>query len=268
MKQKNKIALFIMLLAATSMLVQSCGKDNATYPSSKISGRFTYQNQPVGLIFSNPDIIATAGSTTAAMLLQQKTGAQPAYGVGEVSVYARHDGSFTGKFFNGDYLARTQGGKVPFEDFTNKPFTVNGDTDFGNVEVVPYWWINNLVTTYTGGVFTATFNLTKPSASTAKTLQYVAIYLSPDNTPDIQSSTQGAARTFNAGVNAGGIVVPAAASSGGAVTVKVDLNTLTAGEKQFLRAFGGSGTIWASVAVKTNTVSDALYSDAIKLQLP
>nr|WP_294795351.1 DUF3823 domain-containing protein [uncultured Mucilaginibacter sp.] len=268
MKQKNKIALFIMVLAAASMLVQSCGKDNMKYPSSTISGRFTYQNQPVGLIFSNPDIIATAGSTTAAMLLQQKTGAQPAYGVGEVSVYTRHDGSFTGKFFDGDYLARTQGGKVPFEDFTNKPFSVKGDTNFGNVEVVPYWWMNNLATTYAGGVFTATFNLTKPSANTARTLDRVYIFLSPDNTPDIQSSTQGAVRSFVAGVNAGGIVVPAAASSGGAVTVKFDLNTLTAGEKQFLRAFGNNSTIWASVAVKTTSVTDALYSDPIKLQLP
>lgn len=266
MKQKNKIARLIMLLAVASMLVQSCGKDNMKYPSSTITGRFTYQGQPVGLQFSNPDVIG--GGTTSAMLWQQTKGAQERYAVGEVAVYAKHDGSFAGKFYDGDYLARTQGGKVPFEDFTNKPFTVNGDTNFGNVEVVPYWWMNNLATTYTGGVFTATFNLTKPSNNTARTLQYVAIYLSPDNTPDIQSATQGASRSFNAGVNAGGIVVPAAASAGGAVTIKFDLNTLTTGEKQFLRAFGGSGTIWASVAVKTTSVTDALYSDAIKLQLP
>jgi len=268
MKQKNKVALLVMLLAVASMLVQSCGKDNLKYPSSKITGRFTYQGKPLGLQFSNPDIIATAGSTTAAMLWQQKTGSQERYAVGEVSVYAKHDGSFAGEFFDGDYAARTQGGKVPFEDFTNKAFTVKGDTDFGNVEVVPYWWINNLTTTYTGGVFTATFNLTKPSANAARTLQYVAIFLSPNNTPDIQSATQGASRTFNAGTNSGGIIVPAAASAGGAVTVKVDLNTLTAGEKQFLTAFGGSKTVWASVAVKTTSVTDALYSDAIQLQLP
>lgn len=266
MKQKNKITLFIMLLAAAGVLMQSCGKDNATYPSSTLSGRFTYQGKPVGLIYTNPDIIGSAN--TAHLLLTQVSGAQERYGAGEVRVYAKHDGSFSTKFFNGDYIARTAPTRMAFQDFTNKPITVNGDTDLGNIEVVPYLWMDNLVTTYTGGVFTATFNLTKPSASATATLQYVAIYLSPTNVPDIQSATQGAARTFNAGTNSGGNVVPAAATSTGTVTVKIDLNTLTAGEKQFLRAFGNNGTIFASVAVKANTITDALYSDVIKLQLP
>ncbi|MGY3215237.1 DUF3823 domain-containing protein [Mucilaginibacter sp. HD30] len=266
MKQKNKITLFIMLLAAASMLVQSCGKDNEKYPSSTLSGRFTYQGKPVGLIFTNPDIIGSAN--TSHVLLQQTSGAQERYGAGEVRIYAKHDGSFSSKFFDGSYTARTNPGRLPFEDFTNKAISVNGDTDLGNIEVVPYLWMNNFATTYTGGVFTATFNVTKPSASTLATLQYVAIYLSPTNVPDLQSATQGAARSFNAGTNAGGIIVPAAATSTGAVTVKVDLNTLTTGEKQFLRAFGNNGTIYASVAVKANTITDALYSDVIKLQLP
>jgi hypothetical protein len=266
MKQKNKITLFIMLLAVASVLMQSCGKDNMKYPSSTLSGRFTYQGKPVGLIFTNPDIIGSAN--TAHLLLQQTSGAQGRYGAGEVRIYAKHDGSFSGEFFDGEYLARTAPTRMAFEDFTNKPIKVDGDTNLGDIEVVPYLWMNNLTTTYTGGVFTATFNLTKPSAKTTTTLQYVAIYLSPTNVPDIQSATQGAARTFNAGVNAGGIIVPTAATSTGAVTVKVDLNTLTTGEKQFLRAFGGSGTIYASVAVKANTITDALYSDVIKLQLP
>ena len=128
--------------------------------------------------------------------------------------------------------------------------------------------MDNLTTTYTGGVLTVTFNLTKPTTNTARTLQYVAVYLSPTNLADIQSATQGAARTFNAGTNTGGNVVPAAASTGGPVTVKVDLNTLTTGEKQFLKAFGNNSTIYASVAVKTNTITDALYSSQIKLQMP
>jgi hypothetical protein len=82
------------------------------------------------------------------------------------------------------------------------------------------------------------------------------------------SATQGAVRTLNAGTNTGGNVVPAAASAGGPVTVKFDLNTLTDGQKQFLRAFGGSGTIYASIGVKTTQVNDQIYSDAIQLQLP
>jgi hypothetical protein len=268
MKQKNKITLLMMLLIAASVLVQSCGKDNMKYPSSTIKGRLTYQGQPVGLVYANPDIIGTAGVVTSQLLFQQTKGSLPIYGVQDIGVYAKHDGTFASKFYNGEYTWKTKSSN-PFEILTNQTVTVNGDTDMGNVEVVPYWWISNLVTTYTGGVFTATFNLTKPSTGAqAKALQLVAIYLSPTDLPDAASATVGAIRSFNAGTNSNGNVVPAAASTGGAVTIKVDLNTLTTLEKQNLLALGNNGTIWASVAVKSNTVTDALYSDPIKLQLP
>lgn len=271
MKQKNKISLLIILLAAASMIVQSCGKDNMKYPSVTLKGRFTYNGQQVGLLHTSPDIIS-GNSNGATMGFQQIKGAQNVYGVNEVWVYTKHDATFTAKFFNGEYLARTIPSKAPFEDFDKRPVTVNGDTDLGNIEVVPYWWMTNLATTFTGGtggatgVFTATFNVTKVSTNTLRTLQYVAVYLSPTDLPDVASASQGAIVSFNAGTNAGGIVVPAAASSGGAVTIKVDLSTLTTGQKQFLAAQGPGGHIWASVAVKTNGITDALYSDAIKLQ--
>jgi hypothetical protein len=268
MKRKNKIAVLIILLAAASMLVQSCGKDNLEYPSSTLSGRFTYQGQPVKLLHTSPDLFAT--NPVGHLRFQQVKGDQPVYGVGLIDVYARHDGSFSAKFFDGDYDMSTGGtNKNPFEDFTTpKPITINGNTDLGNIEVVPYWWMSNLQTTYTGGVFTATFNLAKVSTNTERTLQYVAIYLSPTDLPDIQSATQGAVRTFNAGTNSNGNVVPAAASDGGDVTVSIDLNTLTGGQMQFLRAFGSNGTIYASIGVKTTRVNDQIYSDAIQLQLP
>ena len=275
MKQKNKITVVIMLLVAASMLVQSCGKDNLEYPSSTLSGRFTYQGQPLKLLHTSPDLFVANNNTVGHLRLQQVKGELPVYGVGPIDIYARHDGSFTAKFFDGDYSMTTGGTlKNPFEDFTTpKPVTVNRNTDLGNIEVVPYWWMSNLQTTYTGGVFTATFNLTKVTTQANRNLQYVAIYLSPTNFPDIVSATQGAVSTFDptkpfrAGTPAG-VVIPAPAGNGGPVTLKFDLNTLTTGEKQFLRAFGGSGTIYASIGVKTNAVNDQLYSDAIQLQLP
>ncbi|PJJ79763.1 uncharacterized protein DUF3823 [Mucilaginibacter auburnensis] len=255
-----------MLVIAASVLMQSCGKDNLKYPSSTLSGRLTYQGQPVGLIPSNPDIIGSAN--TATLLLQQTSGAQEVYGAGEVRIYAKNDGSFTSKFFDGKYLMRTQTSRSPFEDFTNRAVTVSGDTDLGNIEVVPYWWMNGLQTDYTAGVFTANFNLTKPSANTARTLERVYIFLSPTNLPDVQSSTQGVAKNWIAGFNSGGIVVPAGSSTGGTVTIKVDLNALTTGEKQFLKAFGNNTTVYATVAVKTTNINDALYSKPIQLKLP
>ena len=268
MKKKNKIAFLIMLLASASLLMQSCGKDNLKYPSSTIKGRLTYQGQPVGLLYNNGDILTNPTNPTSQLLFQQVTGSQNRYAVGEVAVYPKNDGTFAGEFYDGDYLVRVNPGRSPFEDFTNKPFTIRGDVDLGDIEVVPYWWMSGLQTTYTGGIFTATFNLTKPSPNTTRTLQNVTIYFTPTNLPDVVSATNGATRSFAAGANTGGIVVPAATSAGGAVTVRVDLNTLTTGEKQFLRALGGNGTVWAAIAVKTTNINDALYSKPIKLQLP
>ena len=270
MKQKNKITVLIMLLVAASTLVQSCGKDNLEYPLSTLSGRFTYQGQPIKLLHTNPDLFVANNNTVGHLRLQQVKGDQPVYGVGPIDIYARHDGSFTSKFYDGDYNMTTGGNlKNPFEDFTApKPITVKGNTDLGNIEVVPYWWMSNLQTTYTGGVFTATFNLARVSTMAGRNLQYVQIYLSPTNFPDVVSATQGAVRRFDPGTNSGGNSVPAAASNGGPVTIKIDLNTLSTGEKQFLRAFGGSGTIYASIGVKTNAVNDQLYTDVIQLQLP
>jgi len=85
MKRKNKITVLIMLLVAASMLVQSCGKDNLDYPSSTLSGRLTYQGQPVKLLHTSPDLF---GGTTAQLRLQQVKGDQPVYGVGPIDVYA------------------------------------------------------------------------------------------------------------------------------------------------------------------------------------
>src|SRR4051812_7769833 len=101
MKQRNKITLIIMLLVAASVLVQSCGKDNLKYPASTLSGHFTYNGQPVGLLFTNPDLFGANG-TGHHLAFQQVKGAQNVYGVGEVQVYAKHDGSFTAKMYDGD----------------------------------------------------------------------------------------------------------------------------------------------------------------------
>ncbi len=270
MKTKNKITILTMLLAAASLLMQSCGKDNMKYPTSTIKGRLTYQGQPVKLTYNNGDILTnpTPATVTSQLLFQQVSGSQSKYGVSDIPVYAKHDGTFAGKFYDGEYTFRSKPGTNPFEDFTGKTATVKGDTDLGNIEVVPYWWINNLEPTYTGGIFTAKFNLTKPSTNASRTLQNVTVYFTPTNLPDVVSATVGIAVSFAAGTNSGGNTVPASGGTGGPVTVSVNLNTLSTAQKQLLNALGGNGTIWATIAVKTNSVNDALYSDPIKLQLP
>jgi len=258
MKKKNKITLLIVLLTAASVLVQSCGKDNLSPPSSVFSGHFLYNGQPVGLLMSSPDINSVNG-TGHALALTQLTGAQQTYSVGEIQVYAKHDGSFTGLMYNGTYTARSLPSKMPFEDIVGLPVTINGNTT-QDITVVPYWWMTNLKTTYVGTVFTATFTIAKVSTNAARTLQYVQVAISPTQFAD--AAAYSALRTFAPGAAAPNVVLAA----GGNCTVTLDLSTLTTAEKSALAAQGPGGHIWASVAIKTNGITDALYSDSIPLQ--
>jgi hypothetical protein len=136
--------------------------------------------------------------------------------------------------------------------------------------------MSNYTTTVTGGVFTANFNLSKISTQTGRNLERVFIYLTPTNLPDVVSATLGYAVSWTPGTNSGGIVIPAANGTGSnTCTVRLDLNALvnatTTAEKDGvskLTALGGSRTIYATVAIKTAGVNDALYSAPIQLQLP
>lgn len=243
-----------MLLAVASVLVQSCGKDNqVAYPESTISGRIVYQGQPVGLLHTSPDINSTNNQNNTLLLKQTGPGT---YSGGDIKLYAKHDGSFTIKTFDGDYEMRSPAGRNPFQDFTPINFALKGDHKV-DVEVTPYFWISNLQTTVVNNVLTATFKLDRivPSANLAG----IRVYFNTTNLVDVNATAVQRGPYTVASPGAGNVVV-----LNGNCTIKIDLNTFTNNEKIALAA--NTGSTFASIAVLTTGVQNGLYTDAIKIK--
>ncbi|TDH28706.1 DUF3823 domain-containing protein [Segetibacter sp. 3557_3] len=262
MKTKNRISLLIMLLAAAGFLVQSCKKDNKeAYPPSVVSGAITYNGQPVYMIPTSNDLNSTNNTQHIFQLVQ--TAPQPLSG-GFIKVFAKNDGTYSINTFDGDYIISTGVAKKnPFLDVTPVQFTLKGNIKI-DFAVTPYFWVSNYQTTYVDSVFTATFKLDRivPTIKNSQgvdvvtPLENVKVYFNTTRLADISGKIF--ERTFTTpaqGVNVNGNC-----------TIKVDLkgSGMSAAERNAMKAT--TGLLWANVAVKTSTIADALYQQAVLLK--
>ena len=242
MNQKNKIiTLLMMVLASASLiLIASCNKelDNRKYPASRISGAFLYNGQPV-------TIMGTASDAGGSNMLQLTQNDPSRFTAGNIRMFAKGDGTFTILTYDGDYTLNVTPGKGPWQQPPAKTFTLKNEATV-NFDVTPYFWMSNYSSTFVDSVFTATFKLDKivPTAN----LERVVMYFGTTIITDITSKLAERVATG---------VVP------GNVTVSFNLKNLTTAEKVALR---NTGTTYASVGVKTQGVSDLLYSKVMALK--
>jgi len=129
MKISNYICLF-----AVALLFASCEIDNYEEPESFFTGQIVYNGEPIEV-----------GAREVRFQLFQ-----PGFGnLGPLDMHLDLDGSFSGRFFDGDYKLKFINGQGPF-----KAYEVNeqqGDTIFislrGNtemdIEVLPYYMLSN-----------------------------------------------------------------------------------------------------------------------------
>lgn len=243
MKKKNKIIAFslIGLAMASFLLISSCSKelDNRSYPTSRISGRFLYNGQPVQVMSTASD----AGGSNPLQLIQTGPG-KFIYGV--IKMFTKGDGTYTIVTFDGNYSLVNSPGKGPWLQPDTIKLTLKGEAKDVNFNVTPYHWISDYKSTFVDSVFTATFKLEKivPTAN----LERVVIYFGTTAITDITSKQ--AERTI-AGV------VP------GNVTLSFNLKTLSPAEKVTLR---NTGVTYARVGIKTQGVGDLLYSPVMELK--
>lgn len=127
-----KITNYIYL-AATALLFASCEIDNYDEPESFFTGNIVYNGEPIEV-----------GAREVRFQLFQ-----PGFGaLAPLDMHLDLDGSFSGRFFDGDYKLKFINGQGPF-----KAYEVNeqqGDTIFislrGNtemdIEVLPYYMLN------------------------------------------------------------------------------------------------------------------------------
>lgn len=261
MKKNNKITLVVMLLAAAGFLLQSCGKDSKEpYPPSKITGRVTYNGQPVSLATSNLQLNSGANNNNPLMTFYiRQTAPQPLSG-GDQSIFASSDGRISYAAFDGDYTILAVPFKSPWKNIDPISFTLKG-THNVDIPVTPYFWVSNYQTTFVDSVFTATFRLDRivpnyvnaSGATVVPGLEYVRAYFNVTSHADA-----GAAIFTRSFSTTTGITI------NGNCTISVNLKAMTINEKQQLRAT--TGKLWVNVGVKTTDITDPLYQVPVALK--
>lgn len=228
--------LYMMLLVVCMLKLTGCSTeiDNWDYPSSKITGRFLYNGQPVR-------IKGTVTESAVDNMIQLNQVGPGEYTPGFLKMNARDDGSYTILTFDGDYemcITPGRGPWVPLRDTIR--FTLNGNQNNLDFNVTPYFWIENYQTTYADSVFTATFDLLQ--VAPAARLRRVVAYFGSTTILDQAS------RTVERGFANPGL---------GRRTISVDLKTFSAAEK---RNLARTGLLYSRIGVQAEGAADLLYS--------
>lgn len=222
---KNKIFLFLLILVVTGA---ACKKDNVKAPTSTITGQVVFNKQKLGL------------RSNGVQLELWQRGFEL---FSKIPVYVDQDGTFSAKVFNGDYKLTLLRGNGPWADKTDTiNVSVNGSADV-EVNVDPYFLLNNAAFTRNASTINATFNLQR--INTSKDLELVRIYIGQTIITD-QNNNAGTATKLAAAVD---ITQPVALS------INVP-GSLAAKDYVFVR-----------VAVKTRDVGELLYSEPVKVSL-
>ena len=216
------ISLLFLLIAFTS-----CEKDNYALPSSTLTGKVVYNDQPVGL---------RSGGVQLELW-------QPGYALfTKIPVHVDQDGTFSVSVFDGDYRLTYLAGNGPWV-VTRDTIVVNvkGATEIG-FPVRPYFVIQNASVTAEAGKLSSVFNLQKIDDSRA--LQFVGLYIGSTAVLDNINNKQK-------------VEVQAAGISSLTAPIKIDA-TLSA-------ALAGRDYVFARIGVKTSGVNEMIFSPVVKI---
>ncbi|MEH6659010.1 DUF3823 domain-containing protein [Leeuwenhoekiella marinoflava] len=158
-----------LYLSAVALIFASCEIDNYEEPESFFTGRIIYNGEPIEV-----------GAREVRFQLFQ-----PGFGnLAPLDVHLDTDGSFSGRFFDGDYKLKFLNGQGPF-----KAYEVNeqqGDTLFisirGNtemdLEVLPYYMLNSSQFSASGSTITGSVNYTQIiTDADARTIEFARLYI-------------------------------------------------------------------------------------------
>jgi hypothetical protein len=152
----------ITLLAGLGLLAAGCAKDNITPPTSQLTGRVTYQNQPLNV----------RGSGNVQLELWQRG----EYFRNKIQVYVAQDGTYSADLFDGDYKLTRLRDNGPWQNNTDSiSVTVKGNTVV-DVPVTPYFTIGTATIAKSGSNVTNQFvAATKFSADLTNLSQPVSL---------------------------------------------------------------------------------------------
>jgi hypothetical protein len=206
------------LLATT--LFSACKYDNYDPPASTLTGRVTYQNQPVGV------------RTNGVQLELWQRGYQL---FTKIPVYVNQDGSFSASLFDGDYKLVRLRGNGPWVDNTDTiNVQVRGTTQV-DVPVQPYFTINSPTFQRSGTNLTATGQINQ--VVSGRTVEQVTLYV---GTTQFVDATNNAGSTRLSGTALADLSKPLSLS--------------------LAKPAGVSGTAYMRLGVKTAGVAELLYT--------
>jgi hypothetical protein len=228
---KFKLYISIALLITG---ISACEKDNLKEPTSILTGRVTFQGQPVG--------VRQVGTGTAGVIYDIF---QPGYAFfTPIPLNIAQDGSFKATLFDGDYkIVRRNTASGPWVDKTDTiNVSLKGSASV-DIPVEPFFVIKNASFTKNGTDVSVTFTVEKNGTHT-NTVEVAKLFLGRYYLMDI--------------------------GNGSAVTK--DATGLTLGQPvtvtQAIPApIAGDDFIFARVGVKTKGITEYLYTSSTKIQL-
>ena len=218
---------FICKLTGSCIVLISlfaCGKDNYKAPESVLSGRVTYDSEPIGV----------RGSNQSVYLQLWQDGYQFR---SPINVYVTQDGSFSAKLFDGKYKLVTTQGNGPWSP-TNDTLSVEvrGSTQV-DYEVKPYYTISNVAYNVEGNTLKASFEVNTIDAS--RGVDFAMLMVNDTKFVDLGQYTYKVEKTE---------------IGSGRVELELDLKDILA----------KSTSVYARVGLRINGITEAIYDSAAK----
>jgi transcription elongation factor Elf1 len=222
----------ITLLAGLGLLAAGCAKDNITPPTSQLTGRITYQNQPLNV----------RGSGNVQLELWQRG----EYFRNKIQVFVAQDGTYSADLFDGDYKLTRLRDNGPWQNNTDSiSVTVKGNTVV-DVPVQPYFTVGSTTFAKANNVVTASCKVNQ--VSTARAIESVSLFINytqfVDNS-NVVGQTQ-AEQTANTGATLSGAAL---ANLGNNLNLSFIVPAAARGK-----------VLYARVGVKTQGVGEMIYS--------
>jgi len=231
--------IYSILLGTMLLGMASCELDNYDEPGTFLTGRITYQGEP----------IQTRSNAVSFQIWQN---GYPIKGNSDIAI--DQDGSFSGRFFDGSYklvFTRNQG---PFKTIIQNPqrldtldIAISGNTNF-DIEVLPYYMIRNAQFSHVGNDIKASCSIEKIITGVdAKDIEHVTLYI--NNTAWVSSNYQ----EFKN-------IEPLIRGNFS------DLNAINL-TQAIPEKYAGSNYLFTRIAVKIKDVEDEIYSSVEKVTL-
>lgn len=144
---KNKYIYIQCFLLLFAVAFNGCKKDNYPAPTSYITGKLTYNGNPVPFMLNDVQIDFFEPGFSG--------------GLGALNTRIQQDGSYSNLLFDGNYKLTFRRGVAPFVDITDTiPVSIKGSTTL-DLPITPFFWIQEPSYSVVGTNVTATVNITK-----------------------------------------------------------------------------------------------------------